>query len=223
MKYESFWILHEHLEMGIKVARLERREYKNRCGRDGGMYVLPPVPNGPISTSVRLACALWYFAGGSSFDIMSKYGIGHSEVMESVWYVVEAVNKLDEFKIEYPESADAQEKIAREFQAVSKANIDICAGAIVGILIWPAKPTLKQAKLSEVNQHKFLCGRKGKFGLNCQAVSDVCGRIFNISIAYGGLSSDCLAFDRSDLFERCENGLLKNGFGLVWRQCVSQH
>ena len=214
MKYESFWILHEHLEMGIEVARLESKEYKNRGGRDGGMYVLPPVPNGPISTSVRLACALWYFAGGSSFDIMSKYGIGHSEVMESVWYVVEAVNKLDEFKIEYPESADAQEKIAREFQAFSKANIYICAGAIDGILIWLAKPTLKHAKLSEVNQQKFLCGCKGKFEINCPAVSDVCGSILDISIAYGGSSSDCIAFERSELFERCENGLLKNGLVL---------
>jgi hypothetical protein len=178
------------------------------------MYVLPPVPNGPISTSVRLACALQYFAGGSPYDIMSKYGISHSEVMETMWYVVEAINKLDEFKIEYPELADAQENIAWEFQAVSKANIDICAGAIDGILIWIAKPTLKQAKLSDVNQQKFLCGHKGKFGLNCQAVSDVCGRILDISIAYGGSSSDCLAFERSGLYEKCENGLLKNGLVL---------
>ena len=49
---------------------------------------------------------------------------------------------------------------------------------------------------------------KGKFGLNCQAVSDVNGRILDISIVYGGASSDCLAFEASDLFRKLECGLL---------------
>ena len=31
----------------------------------------PPIPNGPISTKVRLAVALRYFAGGLPYDIMS--------------------------------------------------------------------------------------------------------------------------------------------------------
>ena len=142
---------------------------------------------------------------------MGKYGISHSEVMESVWYVVDAVNNFEEFAIEYPESAEEQERITQEFKHVSQANIDICAGAIDGILIWIAKPSSKQAERAEVNQGKFLCGRKGKFGLNCQAVSDVRGKIWDISIGYGGSSSDCLAFERSELFERCEAGLMKNG------------
>ena len=72
-----------------------------------------------------------FFAGGSPYDIMGKYGISHSEVMESVWYVVDAVNTVEEFTIEYPESAEKQEEIAQEFKRVSQANIDICAGAIV--------------------------------------------------------------------------------------------
>jgi hypothetical protein len=74
-----------------------------------------------------------------------------------------------------------------------------------------AKPTLKQAQKAEVNQGKFLCGRKGKVGLNCQAVSDVRRRILDISIGYGGSSLDCLAFERSELFDRCEAGVMKNG------------
>ncbi len=68
--------------------------------------------------------------------------------MESVWYVVDAVNTVEEFAIEYPESADEQERIAQEFKRVSQANIDICAGAIDGILIWIAKPTSKQSSKS---------------------------------------------------------------------------
>jgi hypothetical protein len=131
--------------------------------------------------------------------------------MESVWYVVQAVNNLHEMDIEYPESAEEQNKIAQQFKQVSSAGFDICAGAIDGILIWIKKPALKEATGAECGQSKFLCGRKGKFGLNCQAVSDVRDRILDISIAYGGASSDCLAFERSKLFERCENGLMKNG------------
>ncbi len=52
----------------------------------------------------------------------------------------------------------------------------------------------KNANNAEVSQLKFLCGQKGKFvGLNCQAISGVCGRVLDISIKYGGSSSDCLA------------------------------
>jgi len=57
-------------------------------------------------------------------------------------------------------------------------------------------------------------GRKGKFGLNCQAVSDVRGRILDLSIGLPGASSDCIAFEGSDLYERLEGGLLKNGLVL---------
>jgi hypothetical protein len=158
MHYELFWCLHEKLEDGIASARLKSRGYEIKGGRVGGNYSLPPVRNGPITTSVRLACAIRYFAGGSPYDIMAKYEVSHSQMMESVWYVVEAVNNLDEFAIEYPESADEQDRIAKEFAHVSKANIDICAGAIDGILIWIAKPTAKQAAKAQVNQGKFLCG-----------------------------------------------------------------
>ncbi len=97
--------------------------------------------------------------------------------------------------------------IVKEFQCVSKANIDICAGAIDGILIWIAKPTAKQAAKAKVNQGKFLCDCKGKFGLNCQAVSNVRGNFLDISVGYGSSSSDCLTFERSELFDRCEAGL----------------
>ena len=44
--------------------------------------------------------------------------------------------------------------------------------------------------------------------MNCQAVSDCRGRILDISIKYGGTSSDCLAFEASDLHTRLENGLM---------------
>jgi hypothetical protein len=98
------------------------------------------VCNGPVSTSVRLGCALYYFAGGSPYDIMAKYGLSHASVYESIWAVVEAVNSFDEFSIEYPAPETAQLKIAHKFENVSKVKFNNCAGAIGGILIWILKP-----------------------------------------------------------------------------------
>ena len=57
------------------------------------------IPNGPISTDVRLACALRWFAGGSIYDIMTTYGIGHTDTIESCWYVVDEVNNHPNFTI----------------------------------------------------------------------------------------------------------------------------
>lgn len=70
------------------------------------------------------------------------------------------------------------------------------------------KPSRKEARKSGVDQKKFLCGWKHKFGLNRQAVSDCRGCIFEISIKYGGASSDCLAFEVSELHARLENVLM---------------
>jgi hypothetical protein len=64
------------------------------------------------------------------------------------------------------------------------------------------------------SRKKFFCSCKGKFGLKCHAVSDVRGRIFDLSIGLPGTSSDCIAFEGSNLYERLEGGLLKNGLVL---------
>jgi len=142
---------------------------------------------------------------------MATFGISHTDVMDSVWYVVHAVNTTSEFKIEYPSSEVKQARIAAGFERASEVGFRNCAGAIDGVLIWMQKPTLKETKRVGVDQAKFLCGRKSKFGLNCQAVSDVNGKILDISIACGGSAADCVAFETSDLYERLSNGLLKKG------------
>jgi hypothetical protein len=149
-----------------------------------------------------LACALRYFAGGSPYDIMTNYGISHSEMLDSVWYVVDAVNRTNGFDIVYPESADEQKKIASEFKRISSVNFSNCGGSIDGILIWILKPSLEDAKRAGVDQQKFFCGRKNKYGLNCQAVCDARGRFLDVSIVYGGSSSDLLAFEKSGLKQR---------------------
>lgn len=172
---------------------------------------MPPICNGCISTSVRLACALRYFAGVSPYDIMAKYGISHTDVMEIVWYVVHSVNTTSELNIEYPLCEVEQARIAAGFEQASVVGFTNCTGAINGVFIWMQTPTLKEAKRVGVDQAKFLCGRKSKFGLNCQAVSDVNGKILDISVAYGGSAADCVEFEASDLYARLSNGLMKKG------------
>jgi DDE superfamily endonuclease len=166
------------------------------------------VPNGTITTSVRLACAIRYFAGGSPYDIMTTYQIGHADTMLSIWYVVEAINAHPELAIEYPTDHEEQRAVARGFQEVSKADFACCAGAIDGILIWTHKLTEKDCELVRCGAGKFFCGRKHKYGMNCQAICDARGKFLDLSIRYPGSSSDCLAFEKMSIFTK----LMQRGF-----------
>ena len=117
--------------------------------------------NGPVSTSVGLACSLHYFASGWPYDIMAKYGHSHASMFESIWGVVEAVNSWDEFSIEYPASETAQLKIACKFENVSEVKFNNCAGAIDGILIWILKPSKEDANETGCEQRIFFVVVRG--------------------------------------------------------------
>ena len=54
----------------------------------------------------------------------------------------------------------------------------------------------------------FYCGRKKKYGLNCQAVCNVKEQILDITILYPGSTSDCLMFESKSMFQKLEEGLL---------------
>ena len=175
MTYESFLVLHEKLKAGITHAATEalaahdslllKQPSNNNTTRTRGRgnftskkinkYKAPPVPNGPISTSVRLACALRYFAGGSPYDLMAKYGISHTQVLNCVWSVVQAINLLKEFHISYPSDEEEQHRIAAAFRGASAVDFDNCARAIDGILIWISKPSKKDAERSGIGMKKL--------------------------------------------------------------------
>ncbi len=142
---------------------------------------------------------------------MVTYGISHTV---SVWSVVEAINQVKEFFILCPGSHHKQQKIAANLLAVLQAGFDNYAGAIDGILIWIHKPTCQEPEKCGIGQLKFFCVRKNKFRLNCQAVSDANGRLLEMAITYGGSTSDCSAFEGSNLYKRLECGLLLDGFCL---------
>jgi len=169
------------------------------------------VHNGPIHHEVRVAAAIRVFAGGALYDIATTFGIGVADVRKSIWVVVDAVNAHPSFKLSYPSDHEKQKEIAREFQGLSYAQFDCCAGAIDGLLIWTQKPTKADCLESTVDAGKYWCGRKHKYGLNLQGVSDARGRLLDVSIVFPASSSDCLAFEGSTLFGRLEEGLLGNG------------
>ena len=136
--------------------------------------------------------------------------MSHTEIFTSIWAVVESVNSLAEFEIQYPTDQSTQKMIADDFQAVSGVGFDNCGGAIDGVLIWMEKPSQIDAQESGLSRKKLLCARKNKFGLNMQAVSDCRGRILDLSINYGRASADIIAFEASDLYDKLEKGLLRN-------------
>jgi hypothetical protein len=170
--------------------------------------------NGPIFHTVRLACAIRYFAGGASYDICAAFGISNSEVMESVWEVVDALNECPEFAIQYPSCHQKQYEIAAGFRAKSAADFDCCAGAVDGILIWTNRPSALCCNETGCDPAKFFCGRKHKFGLNCQAICDSKGRFLDISILFPGSTADCLAFEGMALYKQLQDGLLAPGLCL---------
>ena len=126
---------------------------------DPGKY-FTRVPNGIISKEAHLCMAIRTFAGGDKFDIAEIYGVNESEVNRSMWFVVDAINNAQELDISYPTCHIQQSIIARGFQEKSTINIDNCAGAIDGILIWINKPTIPDTKDVGLGPLKFCCGRK---------------------------------------------------------------
>ena len=136
---------------------------------------------------VRLGCHLRYCAGGLLYDIATMFGIGVSKVFESVWEVTEELNDTPKLGIHFPSCFHKQEKMAREFKTKSLAKIDCCVGAVDGLLVWINQPTKKCCELANCDPGKFYCGRKHKFGLNCQAICDANGQFLDILIMYPGL------------------------------------
>jgi len=189
-----------------KGRRKNRQEFRTKWKRF--------VPNGSIDTAVRLAVALRFFAGGSIYDIAPLYGIGRPDAFSSIWLVVEAVHRTQALDLVFPENHVHQRLLAQEFAKRSQAGFECCVGAVDGILIWILEPSDSCSRISHCDATKFFCGRKHKFGINCQAVADCRGRFLDMSIRFPASTSDCLAFESSDLYGRLSNGLLAEGLCL---------
>ena len=149
MSKDSFWKLYDILQPCMPNPKKRKR------GK---------TPNGDITVATRLAMALRYFSGGDPKDIGHTHGVNNtSEVLKSVWYVVDAVNKTASLDIKFPSSHEEQRQLALEFKAKSRIGLQNCVGAIDGLLIWIHKPS-KVDILNNIGfgPKKFFCGRKKK-------------------------------------------------------------
>ena len=196
MDYASFQRLHELLKDGIL-------HYIRRSNSHNPNYSPNPsffVRNGNITTEIRLACALRYFAGGSYIDITMSHAIGVTDFYLSVWAVVDATNRCPSLNFQFPTTESECQAISTKFAARSKAGFTNCIGCIDGLLIWLEKPSKKQCEQVGVDTGKFYCGRKGKFGLNFQGICDARRRFTYISIQHPASASDYLSFATSSLY-----------------------
>ena len=161
MDYIAFKSLHCLLQSGIQEYLVNEREIND--GNNGLDFCMR---NGRITTEIRLACALRYFAGGSYLDITLSHGIGKTDLYQSIWAVVHATNASTPLQFSFPTTSAQCESIATEFSHRSKAGFRNCIGCIDGMLVWTEKPSKRQCMEVGVDDGKFYCGRKGKFSLN---------------------------------------------------------
>ena len=74
------------------------------------------APNGTIPLQTRLACVIRIFAGASAYDLISVYGISKTEILDSVWYVVDAITSCKILAVKFPETHEEQKKIPKGFR-----------------------------------------------------------------------------------------------------------
>jgi hypothetical protein len=129
--------------------------------------------------------------------------------------VVDAINSNKTMEINFPKCHERQKQIAAGFQHKSTPGFGACVGAIDGMLVWTEKPHESECVEMECGSGRFMCGRKGKFGLNLQAVCDHCCCFTEVWIGNPGSSSDYISFIRSELFQKLQQkSFLAEGLAL---------
>jgi hypothetical protein len=205
MDEASFWEL-----LAMLKELLKRRPKKKKYGRTKKHK--NGARNGLISCAIRLSCAIRYFAGGRPEDIAIVHWISHSEVFNSIWLVVDAVNSCDGLTFSFPASHAAQRELAAGFKERSKAGFDCCCGAMDGMLVWIERPTAFDCDMAQCGARKFFCGRKHKYGLNMQGTCDADGKFLDVSIQHPASTSDFLSYTTSKLSKKLETpGYLAKG------------
>ena len=199
MSFNTFLILYNTIKTHLIAAMSNPSDKAN-------------APNGRIPLSSRLGMAIRVYAGGDPCDIHQLYGVSYREVFYSVDYVTDAINQCPLLAISFPTNHTSQQELAKDFQTVSKAGFSGCCGCLDGILIWMHRPSAKECEDIRVGCSQFFCARKNKYGVNLQALCDRHLRFLDISVLFGGCTSDTLAFELSDMKRRLDTpGFLSPG------------
>jgi hypothetical protein len=222
MDENSFWKLYELLEGQMKeiaamMARKKRQCKKKKCRRkQKRVSEKKGAVNGVIALSLWLSAAICYFVGGDPYDITLSHGMSHTEIYNSMWIVVEAVNRCDHLSFSFPKDHEEQRWITAGFMAKSKANFNLYCGCINGMLLWLNKPSESDCDTADVGSGKFFCGWKKKYGLCLQGVCDMERRFLDVCVAHPAATSNYLAFCTSNLKHKLEKpNFLAEGLLLV--------
>lgn len=126
-------------------------------------------PNGPIHNKLRLSIAIRFFCGASIYDIQLSHGVSKPSVYQSVYGVINAVNKcphmtFNQEGVQFP-SHEEQRIIAQGFFKRSAAEFGTCCGAIDGMLVWTNQPSQADCIDVGIGERSFHCSRKDKFGM----------------------------------------------------------
>ena len=97
----------------------------------------------------------------------------------------------------FPKSQQDCEDLSTKFFGQSQAGLNNCVGCIDGMLLWMEKPSKLQFVEAGVDSGKFYCGRKGKYGVNLQAVCDAWYHFIDVSLQHPALSVICDIFSIS--------------------------
>ena len=168
-----------------------------------------------IRNSLRLSCALRFYAGASIYDLIHSHGLSSAQIYETAWGVADTINNCKD--LDFPGfSHDEQKKNAQDFFKRSAAGFDKVIGAVDGMLVWTRMPTDEECEMARTGHGKFKCTRKGKYGLNMQAACDSERRFIWISIITPGTTSDYLSYVTSDLIKTIKDpGVLLPGHVFV--------
>ena len=147
MKRDSFFALFRVLVPHMKGSKGSRKKSGTGPTRRERKY--DGATNGIIPKTSRLSMALRWFAGGSVWDIALVHGVSVSEVYESVWIIVDAVNACSSLRLQFPQTHEKQQEAAREFYKISKAGFETCVGALYGVLIWTERPTEEDCRIAK--------------------------------------------------------------------------
>jgi hypothetical protein len=175
--------LKNHIKEVIASHPKKKRKKKRTKNKDGAVSRL-------ISSPSHLSAVLRYFAGVAPYDIGVVHGMSHTKVFESIWIIVDAINKCEGLAFSFLKDHNKQRAIAKGFQRKSWAKFRSCCGCIDGMLLWTKRPTQADCKQAKVGSGKFFCGRNKKFGFCFQGVCDIDRKFLDVCIKHPASTSD---------------------------------
>ena len=117
MSQDDFWylcaLLRDHIGDATFPSQASTKKHRNGAR------------NGIIRCTTRVSAAFRYMAGGSVYDIALVHGISTTQVYESVWVVVDAINQCGDLSFEFPSNHQEQLSLAKGFQELSDALLQM--------------------------------------------------------------------------------------------------